>query len=820
MVADKQAANAVYVAASGGGVWHSTDGGVHWDPVWPADNVQTMGSLAEASDGTLWAGTGEANPPGGGLTYFGDGIYKSTDGGAHWTNMGLRDSAAIGRIAIDPSNPDIVFAAASGHVARSVPERGLYRTGDGGKTWQRVIAPANATTGAIDVAIDPSNHNRVFAAMWDHIRNNGARVYGGIGSGLFRSDDGGQTWTRLQNIVDPLPDYDRPTDGGGAGTGTLTSGSATITNIATTSGAFQVGHHIVGTSIPASTFITAVDTAGRTLTISKAATANAATRALTDFRPPTGLTADPSLGRIGVDGRLRPVPGAQFNRIYVVTGSPYGPDKGFYWSDDGGDSFHVGAQAYQASSGYQWWFGRLWVDPEDALHIFNADVQLRTSTNGGTSWTSISQPHSDQHGMDWDMSTYDNDPTTPMRVWLGNDGGAYRSDNSGRPNSWIQPGIPAPTGTGTVPHQPWNQSYHLDVSRTDSQRLVTGLQDNGSQRTWTATAPSPTDPELKNWNSHGGATATGTLIDPVDQTYYYECFQPSPPSMSCTGHHDTATATQTIRLDNTNTGQNPPGTWPANQRWTTDTPIAIDPNNDAVIYLAGTVIGRSLNRGVNFTVISPNDPNSLPGPVPPDENDLGPFYANEYATISAIAPAKAATTVPYAQTIYVGHGHRARVEDDRRGRELDAPPGPAGALGERARGRSGRREPRLRGVLRLPRGRRGGQRVRDARRRRDVDEHLPEPAQRAGGDDHLRRRARRAVRGHRRRRLRPQGQRLLLVQDQRRAAERAGAGRQALRRRQVRVRGHVRPVRVEAPAVHGRDRRRRRRARASRRRWR
>src|SRR4051794_9033074 len=258
VVADKQAANAVYAAASGGGVWHSTDGGVHWDPVWPADNVQNMGSLAQASDGTLWAGTGEANPPGGGLTYFGDGIYKSTDGGAHWTNMGLRDSAAIGRIAVDPTNPDIVFAAASGHIARSVPERGLYRTQDGGKTWQRVIAPANATTGAIDVAIDPSNHNRVFAAMWDHIRNNGARTYGGIGSGLFRSNDGGQTWTRLQNVVDPLPDFDRPTDGGGAGTGTLTTGSTTVTNVVTTSGAFQAGHHIVGTGIPASTFITAV----------------------------------------------------------------------------------------------------------------------------------------------------------------------------------------------------------------------------------------------------------------------------------------------------------------------------------------------------------------------------------------------------------------------------------------------------------------------------------------------------------------------------------------------------------------------------------
>ena len=121
----------------------------------PTSTTQPMGAFAQAPDGTLWAGTGEANPPGGGLTYFGDGVYKSTDNGAHWTNMGLRESAAIGRIAVDPTNPNRVFVAAAGHVARSAAQRGLYRTEDGGKTWELVLAPTNATTGAIDVAINP-----------------------------------------------------------------------------------------------------------------------------------------------------------------------------------------------------------------------------------------------------------------------------------------------------------------------------------------------------------------------------------------------------------------------------------------------------------------------------------------------------------------------------------------------------------------------------------------------------------------------------------------------------------------------------------------
>ncbi len=211
--ADKETANGVYAAVSGGGVWHSADGGTTWSTVWPDAQTQTMGALAQDGSGTLWAGTGEANPPGGGLTYFGDGIYKSTDDGAHWTNMGLRESASIGRIAIDPSNANRVFAAASGHVARSAGQRGLYRTSDGGQSWQLVLAPINATTGAIDVAINPANPQIVYAAMWDHKRNNGARVYGGVGSGLFRSKDGGDTWERLQNIVDPLPAYDQTQTG-------------------------------------------------------------------------------------------------------------------------------------------------------------------------------------------------------------------------------------------------------------------------------------------------------------------------------------------------------------------------------------------------------------------------------------------------------------------------------------------------------------------------------------------------------------------------------------------------------------------------------
>jgi photosystem II stability/assembly factor-like uncharacterized protein len=549
---DRTTPDAVFAAVSGGGIWRSTDKGMNWTSIWPDSNVQTMGAFAQAPDGTLWAGTGEANPPGGGLTYFGDGIYKSTDGGASWQNTGLRDSASIGRIAVDPKNSSIVFAAAAGHIARSVSERGLYRTTDAGKTWKLVLAPPNATTGAIEVAIDPVDSQRVFAALWDHKRNNGARTYGGIGSGLFRSDDGGDTWKRLENITGALPAYDQTQ---------------------------------------------------------------------------TGLKADPSLGRIGV--AIAP---SNHNRVYVVSGSPYGPDKGFFVSDDGGDTFRAGGRAY-AASGYQWWFGRIWVDPANQDHIFNADVNLRVSNNGGTTWSNSSGPHADHHGMDWDTRV-------PGRVYNGNDGGMYRSDSNGNSGTWTH-----------AVYEPWNQSYHMAVSQQHSNRLVTGLQDNGSVRSWTATNPNPTN--LTQFNSYFGGDGHNVLIDPKDETTYYACYQPAPPNVDCAGFHDTATATQQWTFPNSGAGApwapaNRPGQPPF--RWTTDTPIVIDPTDSNVVYIGGQALARSTNQGRAFTLISPtDDANSLPGPVPPDENDLGPFYANEYATISAIAPTK---TDP--NTIYVG----------------------------------------------------------------------------------------------------------------------------------------------------------------------
>jgi photosystem II stability/assembly factor-like uncharacterized protein len=185
-----------YFGAAGGGVWKSVDGANTWKPVFDHEGSASIGSLAVApSDpNTIYVGTGEGCIRGDAAE--GDGVYKSIDGGATWKNIGLNDSRAIGKIAVNPKNPDIVFAAALGHVFGPNPERGVFRSTDGGKSWNKVLY-VDDHTGAIDVVFDPNNPNILFAATWQVYRTPWTLSSGGPGSGLYRSSDGGSTWKRI-----------------------------------------------------------------------------------------------------------------------------------------------------------------------------------------------------------------------------------------------------------------------------------------------------------------------------------------------------------------------------------------------------------------------------------------------------------------------------------------------------------------------------------------------------------------------------------------------------------------------------------------------
>jgi photosystem II stability/assembly factor-like uncharacterized protein len=186
-----------YFGAVAGGVWKTTNGGLAWTPMTDKTGIMSVGAIAAApsDSNVIYVGTGESCIRGN--ISYGDGMYKSVDGGKNWTHIGLEDTQHIAKIVVHPQNPDIVFMAALGHAYGSNEMRGVFRSNDGGKTWQKVLYKDNKT-GAIDLVFDPNNSHILFAALWEAQRTPWGMTSGGPGSGLYRSGDDGATWKRLE----------------------------------------------------------------------------------------------------------------------------------------------------------------------------------------------------------------------------------------------------------------------------------------------------------------------------------------------------------------------------------------------------------------------------------------------------------------------------------------------------------------------------------------------------------------------------------------------------------------------------------------------
>jgi photosystem II stability/assembly factor-like uncharacterized protein len=532
VVIDVDDPDVVYAATATGGVWkgtaHADDGGLTMEYAFDETAPQGMGAIAMGADGRLWAGTGEPQPGGGSITFPGDGVYRSDDRGESWRHVGLRDSHNIGRIAVRPDDPDTIFVAAAGSLFNPGEQRGIYRSTTGGASWKLVLPPATPFTGGIDLAIDPANPDRIYAAMWDHRREPHLRTYAGEGSGLFRSDDGGDTWIRLDTVVELSPGDE------------------------------------------------------------------------------TGLASDESLGRIGI-GLAHGDP----DRLYVITGGQSGL-KGFYVSDDGGDSFTAQSSPGSQSS-FPWWFGRIWVDPFDADHLFVAGVELRRSTDGGATWSTSDGIHVDQHGMQFSGAI-------PGRVYLGNDGGMYRSEDNGASQSWT-----------AATFQPYMQFYTLDVGEQLPDRIVGGSQDNGSLRSWTGQSPGEPD----GWVSYNGGDGETTLIDPTDNNIFYGCSQYG----NCVRRYDGPDDPPPVTDASISSG-----TVSDRRNWTT--PVVLDPNDPAILYYGGNHLNRSTDHGSTWELLSEGV--DLTGDFESRGEPVDPDYPN-WGTLTTIAPA---ATDP--DTIYVG----------------------------------------------------------------------------------------------------------------------------------------------------------------------
>ena len=509
---DPQQADTIYIATATGGVWKSTDKGTTFQPAWPDDLTQSIGALVITPSGTLWAGTGEAGPGGGSITYGGNGLYRSDDRGKSWKLVALPDSSRISRIVVDPKNENRIFVAATGPLYRAGGQRGLYRTEDGGKTWTQVLKGDNDTTGAADVAIDPRDSKTMFATTWDAIRYPDKRQYTGLGSGVYKSTDGGTTWSR---IVFP------------------------------------------------------------------------------------GLGPDTELGRPGVTV-------ASDGTVYVLTSGTSGAYRSVLTSTDGGTTFTPSPpdpNLVLSQYVYGWWFGRIWTDPKDPKHVWVPGVDLMESKDGARTWdVATGGAHADQHAMAWD-------PKVPGRVYLGNDGGLYRSDTNG--GNWK-----------AAKSMPFSQLYSMDVGEQDPARMVAGLQDNGVNRNYTSRGVD----SKGQWNSYVGGDGQRALINPKDQKIVYGCYQYGDCFVSTDGG---STSTEFVN-----------SVVSTRKNWFT--PIEFDPENPHTIYTGGEIMSRSDDDANSFTPIS-GDLSNGPG------RETNPLFKN-YGTITTIAPAGLSKKTIYAGT--------------------------------------------------------------------------------------------------------------------------------------------------------------------------
>lgn len=334
----------IYVGSAGGGVWKTSNAGITWRPISDSLGVESIGDIAVApSDSNIvWVGTGEKNSSR--SSSWGNGVHKSTNGGRTWHHMGLADTRSIAKIAIDPREPNTVYVAALGHLWGANAERGVYKTTDGGTTWKKILF-VDDTTGAIDLKMDPSNPETLYAVMWHRIREGGSHMQGtGTGSGIYKTVNGGQSWTRL---TDPALHNGLPTADIGR-----TSISISAKNPSVVYAMIAVDRGVTNTSAAPFGGVFRSDDAGA------------------HWVQVNDLAANPHYyyDEIVTDP-------ANSNHIYMLE-SP------LMMSKDGGHTFAVDSLYDVHVDNHA-----LWIDPADSAHmILGNDGGVYTTFDGGKAW--------------------------------------------------------------------------------------------------------------------------------------------------------------------------------------------------------------------------------------------------------------------------------------------------------------------------------------------------------------------------------------------------------------------------------------------------
>jgi len=461
----------IYMAAATGGLWKSVNNGISWDPIFEHESVISIGDIAVAPSNAaiVWVGSGEHTSSR--STYWGDGVYKSTDGGKTWTNMGLKDTHHIGRVLVDPKDPNIVYVAALGHLYSDNEERGVFKTIDGGKTWTKSleVKADGRNVGACDLLMDPKNPKILYAAAYDKERRPWTFNLAGPGSAIYKTIDAGKTWTKLTGGLpggmlgriglaiyakNPLILYaniengNKPNMSDADRLRELREGKAS---------AGMIGEEVYRT-----------DDGGKTWrkVNEKVVTQGQPTQAEPDSAPgggvPQGAPAQGTQGRGGQAGAAAP--------RNTVGGGP-----GYYYM-------------------------QIRVDPNDANHVYVLTVGVLESKDGGKTWTSAFRFGGDNHAM-WI------DPNNSKHMILGYDHGFGITYDAGA--RWYRPD-----------ELPLAQFYSIGIDNAVPYNVYGGIQDNGSIR-GPSSKRGGRPIVYEDWQSVGGGDGQYNVVDLVTNRYLY-----------------------------------------------------------------------------------------------------------------------------------------------------------------------------------------------------------------------------------------------------------------------------------------------------------
>ena len=418
--------NEFYFGAVNGGVWKSIDAGRVWRPVFDGQPVASIGALAVAPSApdVVYVGTGESTLRD--SVGYGGGVYKTTDGGLTWTHLGLAATQHIGRIAVDPRNPDIVFVAAIGNLYAPNPDRGVFRSRDGGRTWQKVLYK-DENVGAAEVVIDPANSRVVYAGLWNTRRPPwyAYQPSNGPGGGLFKSLDGGTTWRQLTSGL--------PAEGiGRCGIAVAPSQPRRV-------------YAVVDCLVPE--VATGAPPAGAAIAVGGAPVSGA---------PVSGAAV------AGAPVASAPVSGAP------VRGAPQAPPQqgGLFRSDDAGATWRR-LSGDQALWGRGWYFEKIAVDPHDPDIVYVPNVAVNRSKDGGATWAVIrGSPGGDDYHQVWVS------PDDPETLIVASDQGAIITRNARADD-------PREMSWSSWFNQPTAQIYHASVDYRFPYWVTGAQQDSG-----------------------------------------------------------------------------------------------------------------------------------------------------------------------------------------------------------------------------------------------------------------------------------------------------------------------------------------------------